>query len=71
MSMDRCTHCGEIVDTDDFPEFYDFTYRTPKGYGGHCEGCRNDIYESMTPAEQAEHEERTYGTQRGAGKCQT
>lgn len=61
--MDRCTKCGELVDTDDFPEFYDFAYKV-NDMGGYCEDCRNAIYDAMTEAEQAEqaeHEKRTYG----------
>ena len=61
MSIDTCTTCGDLVDTDDFPEFYDFSYTIKKGYGGHCESCRDDIYDAMTEAQQAEHEKRTYG----------
>lgn len=61
MSMDRCTKCSDIVDTDFDCSFYDFDYTTPKGYGGHCEPCRDDIYEAMTEAQQTEHEKRIYG----------
>jgi hypothetical protein len=61
MSMDKCTDCGAIVDTDDDCNFYDFDYTTKKKYGGHCESCRDDIYDQMTEAQQAEHEKRIYG----------
>ncbi len=61
MSMDRCTTCGHVADTDEDCNFYDFDYTTPKGYGGHCESCREAIYNAMTPAQQAEHEKKIYG----------
>ena len=66
MSMDRCTQCSHIVDTDFDTEFYDFAYLTENnmgrnGYGGHCESCREAIYNAMTPAQQAEHEKKIYG----------
>lgn len=60
MSMDRCSQCGEIVDTDFDCSFYDFTYKI-NGMGGHCENCRDGFMEKMTDAEQAEHERRIYG----------
>lgn len=61
MSMATCRVCASFVDTDEEPEFFDFTYTTANGYGGHCESCRNEIYDAMSEAEQAEHERRTYG----------
>ena len=61
MSMASCIHCGHFVDTDNEPEFYDFNYKTISGYGGHCENCRDEIYEAMTEAEQAAHEKKIYG----------
>lgn len=51
MSLDRCTKCGDVVDTDNHPEFYDFAYKV-NDMGGHCENCRDDIYESLTPVQQ-------------------
>lgn len=60
MSMDRCTKCADLVDTDFDCEFYDFSYLV-NDMGGHCEQCREDIYENLTEFEQIEHEKRTYG----------
>lgn len=60
MSMDTCKKCGEFVDTDFDCQFYDLAYKV-NDMGGHCENCRDDIYENMTDAEQAEHERKTYG----------
>lgn len=61
MSMDRCTKCGDPVDTDFDCQFYDFTYTLPKKDGGHCERCRDNITETLTDAELAAHETRLYG----------
>ncbi len=44
MSLDRCTTCGHVADTDEDFSFYDFDYTTENGYGGHCFMCRDDIY---------------------------
>jgi hypothetical protein len=60
MSMDRCTKCGDIVDTDFDCSFYDFTYTLPKEIGGHCVNCREAMMETMTDAQQAEHEKRVF-----------
>ena len=60
MSMALCSGCSGFVDTDDDPAFYDFTHKT-NDFGGHCDSCRDRIYEEMTEAEQAEHERRIYG----------
>ena len=60
MSMDRCVKCGDLVDTDDFPEFYDFAYLVDD-MGGHCEPCREAIYDKMTDEQQAQHEKKIYG----------
>jgi len=38
MSMDTCAKCGDLVDTDDDPAFYDF------GDRGRCEPCREKYY---------------------------
>lgn len=61
MSMDRCTACSELADTDNDDCFYDFSYTTPTGYGGHCENCRDEILEDMTEQQQADHEKRVFG----------
>lgn len=60
MSMDRCTKCGDPVDTDEDCQFYDFIYTLPKEDGGHCEGCRDAMLETMTETELEEHEGRIY-----------
>lgn len=60
MSMDRCCTCSDIVDTDFDDCFYDFSYKVDDR-GGHCENCRDDLYEKMTETEQALHEKRVYG----------
>jgi hypothetical protein len=61
MSMARCSECERLVDTDHDCEFYDYSYRTPDGFSGHCESCRDDLFTDMTEQEQREHERRVYG----------
>lgn len=61
MSMDRCTDCSQVVDTDSDVNFYDFDYVTAKGYGGHCESCRDSLLGNMNNAQQDAHEKRIYG----------
>lgn len=60
MSLDRCKTCERIVDTDAFPEFYDFSYLV-NDMGGYCESCRDDIYDTFTPEQIANHERKIYG----------
>lgn len=60
MSMDRCTTCENITDTDFDCEFYDFSYLV-NDMGGHCASCRDNLYENMTELQQADHERRLYG----------
>ena len=60
MSMDRCKTCEEIIDTDFDCEFYDFSYLA-NDMGGHCQSCRDNLYEQMSEAQQADHEKRLYG----------
>lgn len=61
MSMASCISCGDFVDTDDFPEFYDFIYKTKTGYDGHCGSCQDTIRERMSPAQESAYEQRIYG----------
>lgn len=60
MSLDRCKTCEDIIDTDFDCGFYDFSYKANDMHG-HCEKCRDDIYDKLTPAEQDQHERRVYG----------
>lgn len=61
MSMDRCTKCGDVVDTDSDCNFYDFDYTTVEGYGGHCCSCRDEIYKVLDDSKKEAHERRIYG----------
>ena len=54
MSLDRCSKCGDFVDTDEHPEAYIYkasTLSRPKHMRDHecvCSSCQNNMIENMT-----------------------
>lgn len=48
MSIDTCTDCSKMVDTDLDDEFYDFKYATENNSGGHCTRCRDKLFDALT-----------------------
>ena len=50
MSMDRCTRCDRLIDTDFFPE----VYREELDYECICESCMDAIDEARDQAEALE-----------------
>ena len=47
MSMDICK-CGELVDTDDFPEAYLRDGIGSKNYQCYCSSCRENMIQNLT-----------------------
>lgn len=54
MSMDRCKSCGELVDTDEYPEAYLLTLQSigkqeyKKDYACFCSDCQENMIQNMT-----------------------
>jgi len=48
MSIDRCVKCGWFVDTDMYPEAYDYN----EDENCHCESCNDKLIEAAWQREQ-------------------